>query len=102
MSSFEPSISSFDGSPEERFARRLKTRLDLVDEAVQSVVEYAQRKARRLSSMLGRDEEYFLSLMFDWGSFLHPMERLPESNPLDSLSRGPGSSLLKVTELHSS
>ncbi|KAI1788545.1 hypothetical protein LXA43DRAFT_1097239 [Ganoderma leucocontextum] len=76
------------GTPSERFERRLRTRLDAVEDAVQDVYDYARRRAQRLSDALGQDPEYYLGVMFDWGAFLHPMPKDTESDLPGSLDGG--------------
>ena len=75
-------LFAFPIVPEERFARRIESRLDAVEYAVQDVYEYAQHKARKLTRKLGRDPEYYLRVIFDRGAFIHPMSRDPSLNSL--------------------
>ena len=63
---------------EEVFNLRLRDRLDVVELTIWEVFDYAERKARHLSQILGKDPEYFLGLMFDRGTLYHLMSRLPD------------------------
>ena len=99
-SSQERRFFAFANPPDERFRRRLETRIDTVEAAMLDVFEYAERRAQRLSDTSGHNSEYFLALMFDRGSFIYPMSKHSMSAASESPSSKSGSSLEVVCVDH--
>lgn len=64
-----------------KLARRAEEHYIIVEEVVQRVYDYARTSAQHLSNVCGREEEYYLRLMFHRGAVLHPM---PEQEALSS------------------
>ena len=96
MSSSSSPHPVFNESPETVFARRLKTRLDSVEVAVQDVFEYAQLCAQHLADTLGKDPQYYLGVIFDRGAFIHPMSRPPALDSLDFVKGERDNTLLEA------
>ena len=69
------------GVDQAKLARRAEEHYIIVEEVVQRVYDYARTSAQHLSNVCGREEEYYLRLMFHRGAVLHPM---PEQEALSS------------------
>ena len=96
MSSSSSPHRVFTESPETLFARRLKTRIDSVEVAVRDVFEYAQLCAQHLADTLGKDPQYYLGIIFDRGTFIHPMSRPPALDSLDFVKGERDNTLLEA------
>ena len=78
LSAFNLAGSGYSSTDQGKLGRHAGDGFAIVEEAVQRVYDFARISAQQLSTICGREADYYLRLIFQRGEVLHPP---PEQEP---------------------